>query len=140
MTESDRDLIIVAMVAYDEARGEGQEGIRAQVHSVVNRHNVGRWYSRKTLAGTCFLAYAYSALNTSDPNREVGAEVLIGDPIMSLCIAEVAAAINGTTDDPTDGATHYYAEGSSLPKWADPANGAVFTQKIGKHLFFKNVA
>lgn len=147
ITDLDRDTIILALTAYAEARSEGQDGIRAQVHSVINRHAVGRWYSRKTVAGTCLLGYAYSAMNTTDGNREAAAEVPMDDPWMTVCVAETQAAIAGTTDDPTQGATHYYRQGTPEPDWVSGvkngvqvAAGAIFTVQIGRHLFYRGVA
>lgn len=147
MTDADRDLLIIGMTAFDEASDQGQSGIRGQVHSVINRHAAGKWYSRKTLAGTCLLAYAYSALNTADPNRERGAETSMDDPVYQLCMAEAAMAIAGTTDDPTLGATHYYRAGTPEPSWVTGLNAAgvqvappaTFTVQIKDHLFFKDV-
>ncbi len=144
---TDRDTMIVAMTAYAEARGEGPAGIRAQIHSVINRHNAGRWYSGKTLSGTCFLPYAYSAMNTKDPNRVAAAEVPLDDEIFATCLSEAMSAIAGQTQDPTGGATHYYAAGSTEPNWVtgkddsgkQVAPPATFTCQIGRHLFFKDV-
>lgn len=146
---TDRDRIVVAMNAYAEARGEGRDGIRAQIHSVINRHAVGKWYSRKTLAGTCLLAYAYSAQNTDDPNRLAAAEADENDAVWQVCLDEAASAIAGVTQDPTQGATHYYAAGTPEPHWVrgvDPKTGAQVAQpalyccRIGKHLFYRGVA
>lgn len=143
-----RDILIMGLTAYAEARSEGQAGIRAQVHSVINRHAAGHWYSRKTLAGTCFFAYAYSAFNSEDPNREIAAEAPMDDPIVKMCMDEAEQAITGVTDDPTAGATHYYAEGSPEPSWVlgiDAHTGlrvappATFCVKIGRHLFYRDV-
>lgn len=139
MTDLDRDLLIVVMTTWQEARGEGRAGIRAVAHAIVNRHAAGKWFSRKTLAGTCLLAYAFSGWMTTDPNHEASAEVPMSDPIVRICIEEVTAAITGTTEDPTGGATHYYAEGTKVPDWANPATGSIFTVQIGRHLFYKDV-
>ncbi len=146
-TDTDRDTIYLGETAYAEASDQGQEGIRGQIHSVINRHKAGKWYSRKTLAGTVMAAFAYSAMNTSDPNRVRAAETPMDDFTMSLCMAEAAAAIAGTTDDPTQGATHYYRQGTTEPSWVSGknANGAVvaqpaiFTVAIKDHLFFRGV-
>ncbi len=148
MSDLDRDITILALTAYAEASSEGVDGIRAQVHSVVNRFNVKRWYSRKTIAGTCLLQYSYSALNTTDPNRVRAAETPASDPVMATCFSEAANAISGITKDTTGGATHYYREGTKEPDWVSGINSvtkeqvappAAFTVKIGKHLFYKDV-
>ncbi len=149
MTDADRDILIGAMTAWQEARGEGPDGIRAVAHAEVNRLRAGKWYSRKTLAGTCLLAYAFSGWMTSDPNRMASAEVSMSDPIMVLCVQEVSDAIAGVTQDPTGGATHYYAAGTKEPSWVtgkDPNTGeqeappANYLCRIGKHQFFNEVA
>lgn len=143
----DRDTLILALTAFAEARGEGGVGIRAQVHSVVNRHATGRWFSGKTLGGTCLYPFAYSAWNTDDPNRRAAVEIDPDDFTFQLCLSEAADAIAGTTDDPTVGATHYYADGTPEPNWVSGmkdgqqvAPAATFCCKIGRHLFYKDVA
>lgn len=142
MTDADRDLLFVATTAFCEASGEGTEGIRAVVWSIVNRHRAGKWFSGKTLAGCCIIASQYSSWNTGDPNRRRALETPLSDVVMSLCVKETQDAIDGTTQDPTGGATHYYAPASvtSVPAWALPEAGAVQTAKIGNHVFFRNVA
>lgn len=154
MTDLDRDLFVVGVNAFDEASDQGLPGIRAQIHSVINRHNAkdasgkARWYARATLAGTVTAPYAYSAQNTLDPNRERGMETPMDNAIMQMCLSEAKQAIAGYTADPTAGATHYYAEGTPEPSWVkgiDPKSGtsvappASFCCKIGKHLFYKDV-
>lgn len=148
MTDLDRDILIAAMTVWQEARGEGPDGIRAVAHAIMNRHEAGKWYSRKTIAGTCLLAYAFSGWMTTDSNHEASAEVPMVDPIMTLCVDEVSNAVGGLTKDPTGGATHYFAAGTPEPLWVSGrnANGAQVTEpatyltRIGKHLFYKNVA
>jgi len=137
LIDADRDQLILAMVAFDEASDQGQDGIRAQIWSVLNRHAAGKWYSRKTLAGTCLLSWQYSALNNGDPNRERGAEVSLQDPTYQMCQLEVLRALSGITKDPVFGATHYYADGTDIPAWAYAP--AIFTIQIGKHRFYRNV-
>jgi hypothetical protein len=148
MTDADRDILILATTAFAEASSEGPAGIRAQVHSVVNRHATGLWYAGKTLAACCLLPYAYSAWNTADHNRVRALETATSDPVMATCLDEAALAISGKSLDPTDGATHYYVQGTTEPDWvsgidhktgAAVAPPAVFTCQIGRHLYYKGV-
>ncbi|MNP80458.1 Cell Wall Hydrolase [compost metagenome] len=45
--------------------------------------------------------------------------------------------VDGTTPDPTGGATHYYAKSMKTPpKWVA---GATKTVTIGNHIFFRDV-
>lgn len=145
----DRDVLFLGLTAYAEASSEGQDGIRAQIHSVLNRWQEKDWDAGETVASTCMRAYAYSAWNTTDPNRVRALSVPMGDKIIQMCISEAEGAISGTTQDPTDGATHYYREGTPEPDWVSGirkfdgkrvAPPATFTIQIGHHLFYKNVA
>lgn len=144
ITDAQRDEIIITLTAYGESRSEGAIGIRAQIHSVINRHKVGRWYSEPTLAATCIRAFQYSEWNTSDPNRLAGCIVPMSDQYMALCNQEAVDALSGASQDPTGGATHYYAAGTPEPTWV-PGDitknipPATFCGQIGKHLFYKDV-
>jgi len=148
MNSGDRDTILLALTAYGEASDQGRDGIRAQVHSVLNRHRAGAWYSRKTLAACVMLGYAYSMWNDDDKNRVRVCEASLDDPTMKICIEEVEAAIAGKTQDPTGGATHYYVAGTPEPTWVSGKNKkgeqvappATYTTMIGAHRFYKGVA
>lgn len=147
MTARPLDISIMVLNAWAEARGEGRDGIRAQVHSVINRHKAGKWYSRKTLAACCLAPYAYSCWTAADQNDTLAAEAPADDPEMIICGEEVEDALNGNTIDPTDGATHYYASGTPAPSWVSGiVNGeqkappAIFCKKIGRHIFYRGVA
>jgi len=146
-SDRSRDILILAVTAYAEASSEGRDGVRAQVHSVVNRHREGQWDAGKTIAACCVKPYAYSAWNSKDPNRVRALSVSVTDPVMVMCMEEAELAISDRSFDPTGGATHYYVDGTKEPNWVSGKNDsgaqvappAMFTIKIGKHLFFKGV-
>lgn len=148
MNDSDRDIFMVTALAYAEARSEGQDGIRAQIHSTLNRHRAKKWYSGLTISETIIMPYAYSAMNTDDPNRRAAMRDAMTGEAYAMCLGEAVAALGGATDDPTDGATHYYAAGTPEPTWVSglrkdgtrAAPPAVLCKQIGKHIFFKGVA
>ncbi len=142
MTDEDRDLLIVAITAFCEASGEGQDGIRAVCWAIVNRHNAGKWFSAKTLAACCLLPSQFSSWNTNDPNRRRAFETPSDNPIMAMCLQESADAISGASTDPTDGATHYFAPRSvsAPPAWTAATSGAILTAEIGNHRFYRGVA
>lgn len=138
-----RDAFILTVTAYCEDSGGGRDGIRAVIHSIINRHNAKKWYSGKTIAACCLMAFQYSSWNTTDPNRvRVLSIDWDKDQVMAVVAEEVGLALSGVTNDPTNGATHYYAPKAvkEVPKWALPASGAIQTADIGGQLFFKNVA
>lgn len=139
MNSVDRDIFIVGVTCYCEASNQGQDGIRAVAHSISNRHKAGKWFSGTTVAACCLLPYAYSSWNTKDPNRLRAMSTSPLDQVMAMCLDEAKLAVTGDTFDPTDGATHYYADGMEEPDWAKPETGAVFTVQIGQHRFYKGV-
>jgi N-acetylmuramoyl-L-alanine amidase len=148
MTDADRDLLMLALLAYAEARSEGQDGIRAQIHSTLNRHRARKWFSGATLAETIMMPYAYSAMNTDDPNRRAAMRDAMAGQLMTLCMGEAVAALAAATEDPTGGATHYYADGTREPTWVSgirsdgtrAAPAATFCKQIGRHRFYTGVA
>lgn len=134
------DLAIAARTVWGEARNQGDDGMTAVAWAIANRQNAGKWYSRPTLAETCLYPYQFSCWNAADPNLQQCVRVLEADLILAYAARAVQNALDGTTTDPTSGATHYYAAGTAVPAWADPATGSIFTVQIGRHLFFRNVA
>jgi hypothetical protein len=131
------DIEIGARTVFAEARGEGQEGMRAVAWAIVNRHDSGKWYSGESLAECCLMPFQFSCWNTNDPNRIAAARIADNDPLLALCRGYIQSAMLNAGDDPTHGATHYVAETIPLPEWA---KNAMQTAHIGRHIFFKGVA
>lgn len=134
MTPFDKEM--VARTAFMEASREGREGIRAVVHTVLNRFKAKKWYSAKTLAGVVVRPSQYSCWNTNDPNRLRMAETADDDPTLNLCRSLVNDAANGG-EDPTLGCTHYYSTAIAPPDWTKTGQ---FVVQIGRHKFFRGVA
>ena len=89
-------------------------------------------------AGVCQKPYQFSCWNKNDPNFLFlsGARQI---PFRELAQARIAAdqVIDGKVQDPTNGATHYYALAMKTPPaWAVKARQ---TLKLGGHVFFKDV-
>lgn len=140
MNSVDRDIFIVGVTCYCEASDQHVEGIRAVAHSIVNRHQAGKWFSGTTLAACCVFPYAFSSWNTKDPNRLRAMGTSPQDQVMGLCLDEAKMAIAGEIPDPTDGATHYFDSSMAPPTWADPSTGSIKTCTIGRLNFYKGVA
>lgn len=86
----------------------------------------------------CQKPYRFSCWNKNDPNFLFlsGARQI---PFRELAQARIAAdqVIDGKVQDPTNGATHYYAPAMKTPPdWAAKARQ---TLKLGGHVFFKDV-
>lgn len=125
---------IALRTLWGEARGEPEEGQRAVAHVLINRMRDGRW--GKTLATVCLSRLQFSCWNASDPNRELmaalqddGAELAKLKPVLESALK--------ATQDPTNGATHYFSVSMiQPPKWSV---GATFCGQIGRHRFYRDV-
>lgn len=125
----------MARTIFGEARGEPFEGQVAVAHVILNRWRSGRWFAGKTIEGTCLKKSQFSCWNSNDPTYKRVVSVGMAELTPFLHIAE--NAYNNNPLDPTDGATHYYADTIPEPKWA---KGKTPTVKIGHHLFFKGIS
>jgi spore germination cell wall hydrolase CwlJ-like protein len=126
----------MALTMWGEARGQGEEGMRAVGHVIANR-----WKARthgSHITDTVSAAWQFSCWNSNDPNR---AQMLAIDDLPEgsearrqwLLAKRIAAEIlAGRSADPTDGALFYHTTAVN-PDWA---RGAVPITQIGDHLFY----
>lgn len=128
------DTEVLARTIYGEARGEPEEGQYAVGATVVNRLALNTWYG-DTITHVCLKPYQYSCWLKSDPNYTKLLDIADDDPLLLPFIYIAENVINGV-EDPTHGATHYYAVSIPPPAWI--AN-ATFTVQIGHHRFYKDV-
>lgn len=128
------DLEVAARTVYGEARGEDDRGKLAVSMVILNRFNAKRWYSGKTIAGTCLRPYQFSCWLSKDPNFSVLCNLADEDGGLSHCRNIFTSALNEDTDDPTDGSTFYHADSIPAPNWAASMKK---TTQIGRHIFYK---
>jgi spore germination cell wall hydrolase CwlJ-like protein len=144
---SEEDIDIAARTVWGEARGEGEAGMQAVAAVLINRALAARSFiaakaGRKkhplfgdgSLTSAAQAAWQFSCWNKNDPNRDKLIKLSKADPGYIKAKAAVTWALSN--QDPTDGATHYYANSIAAPDWT---KDATFTKKIGQHLFYKNV-
>jgi len=144
---SEDDIDIAARTVWGEARGEGEAGMQAVAAVLINRAFAAKSFiaakeGRKkhplfgegSLASASLAEWQFSCWNENDPNRDKLIKLGKADPGYEKAKAAVTWAL--ANPDPTEGATHYYANSITAPDWS--AN-ATFTKKIGHHLFYKNV-
>lgn len=124
---------IAIRTIWGEARSEGEAGMRAVAHVLLNRLNSGRWGA--SLAQVCLWPVQFSCWNTTDPNREKIAALADDDALLYQINDWLDQAINDA--DPTNGSTHYYAAGTPVPNWSFHGR---FQVQIGKHRFYSGVA
>ena len=109
-----------------------RQGVAA---SLFNRLAAKRY--GQTIAAVCLRRYQFSewlADAADNANLERVASKPNDDPILLDCAVAYDEAAAGK--DPTDGATHFYADGIPEPSWAKVAT---FTVKLGAVNFFKDV-
>lgn len=149
------DSVIMALTLYGEARGERQEGQVAVAHVILNRRNrahafvIARGkrhplFGDGSVADVCLRPWQFSCWNKGDPNRERlvqawntgGASVPVTKWVQLWTVAQ--DALDGNTEDPTKGATHYCTHGL----WGSTENpGAWYSaESIAKGITHKTVA
>lgn len=130
------ELGCAARTIYGEARGEGDDGMKAVAHVILNRVTDGRW--GPSLGSVCLAPYQFSCWNLNDPTRHAMLSMFSGDIVLAAAEAafgDANAEQQGGTD-PTNGATHYRRIGTPAA-WAD---GHTPCATIGHHEFFKAIA
>jgi spore germination cell wall hydrolase CwlJ-like protein len=130
---------LLAATVFGEARSEGELGMRAVAHVMVNR--VGERFG-EDLATVILTPKQFSVWNRGDPNRRLLLN-LVRDPDRYVTDAtqwEIAQRIArevlaGQSVDPTDGALFYHTR-AVRPSWARYGVGR---QTIGAHIFYADV-
>jgi hypothetical protein len=132
----------LARTMWGEARGEGELGMGAVAHVVLNRR-VQLKYWGKTIEEVCTKPFQFSCWNANDPNLPRLQRVTEADASYALALKlarELASLAEGVraSRDPTLGATHYYARQlQPPPRWA---RGKTPCARIGNHLFYRDIA
>lgn len=132
------DLEIMTRTLYGEARGEIPAGQLAVAWCVRNRaeldlHQDGKpdWWG-EGIAGVCQKPFQFSCWNADDPMRP---KLLAAKSAqLKECLTACFAVLSGEAPDPTNGATHYYADTIPTPRWAV---GKTPIAVIGAHRFFR---
>lgn len=128
----------IAIVAC-EASSESQLCQQAIAASLRNRVNAGRF--EPTIAGVCAQRYQYSE-TLPDKGDNANYERILNLPDADPQIVAAASAydtVMANPDlDPSQRATHFFADGIPVPSWAAPP--AILTVKIGRVSFYRGVA
>lgn len=130
------DLEALALTAWKEARGEGEAGMRAVMHVIMNR--VGKPGFGKTIQEVIFGKNQFTSMSVpSDPEFDL--EPQNGDPQYEFC--EQLAQNIGSDPDNTNGALWYanvphITSGWFLENIIDrPAQHPVLAE-VGRQTFF----
>lgn len=128
---------MLAATIWAEARGKGEEAMRAVGHVIVNR--IGQRFGAD-LRAVIFAPYQFSAWNAGDPNRSLALNPDLaarGKDREGWLMAQTIAReiLDGRSIDPTGGALFYHTPEVS-PHWA--AYG-VRARKMAGHVFYADV-
>ncbi len=126
----------MALTMWGEARGSGEDGMRAVGHVIDNRRTSGRHGAFAT--DTVSAAWQFSCWNPGDPNlRAIENIDRLAPDSRDYRLWRAARRIAdeilaGRSADPTGGALFYHATYVS-PRWS---RGVPPVGRIGGHLFF----
>ncbi|MFZ2028943.1 MAG: cell wall hydrolase [Vitreimonas sp.] len=132
------DVHLLAATAWAEARSEGEYGMRAVAHVIVNRLGARFGDSLQTVV---LAPKQFSAWNIGDPNRALALNperyATAGADRDTWEIAQQVAlqVLQGVSVDPTNGALFYHTL-AVRPVWDRFAVGPLV---IGSHIFFHDV-
>lgn len=134
------DLHSMALCAWREARGEGEDGMRAVLNVIRNR--AASWYShsRHPIHEAVYAKNQFSSM--SIPNdQQFNLQPHLYDPEMGFCMQTARAILNGDDADPTKGALYYRNPRTATSIWfqraiVDKPNEHPHLATIGNHEFY----
>ncbi len=121
---SPKSFSVVAKTAWDEARGEGEDGMKAVLHVLKNRADTNATDPAKE----ALKKKQFSGWN--DPKRL--RKMKDDDPRLEEAKRLTEVVFSGEDPDITGGATHFHAKNVD-PYWRKAMQK---TAQIGKHLFY----
>jgi|GEM_PF-1423675 len=130
---------ILARTLLGEAEQGDIDDVKAIAAVVMNRVAYPNWPG--SVQAVCLQPWQFSCWNQGDPNRTRILAAAYGEPWFDKCIDIAKKAVTGTIEDPTNGATHYYATWMKAPpKWARGHIETYSTPAGGyTHLFFNDI-
>lgn len=129
LTPYQRDILVKTILG--EARGEGETGMAAVAHNILNRANSGQYSSDP--AEVALQNKQYSTWNSGEGGNNPG-QFQPGTKAYETAAQVLDRVVGGEIPDMTGGALQYHAKGVT-PYWADEAN----TQgklRVGNHVFY----
>jgi Cell Wall Hydrolase len=129
---------LLAATVWGEARSEGEDGMRAVAHVMLNR--VGPRFG-EDLATVILSPKQFSVWNRGDPNRRTVINLardpssIATDPQWLVADQIAREVLGGQSVDPTGGALFYHTR-AVRPRWARVGQGR---QVIGQHIFYADV-
>lgn len=110
------DLDAMALCAWREARGEGECGMRAVMHVIVNR--AASWYSRSLhpIHEAVYAKNQFSSMSIPG-DREFNLQPSPEDKAHHYCCTMAEEIAKGIDPDPTNGALYYWNPRTATSVW-----------------------
>ena len=125
----------LARTVWGEARGEGNAGMAAVAHVVINRQTIsaqrGSMWWGDSIIQICQKPFQFSCWNKDDPNYSKALGVGSNDLVFVTAQRIARRVIYGISADTTNGATHYHVAGMT-PYWVGKAKPVAI---IGRQVF-----
>lgn len=135
---NEEEVRLLAATVWGEARSEGESGMRAVAHVMVNR--IGPRFG-EDLSTVILSPKQFSVWNRGDPNRRTVINLardpssIATDPEWAVADRVAREVLSGQSVDPTNGALFYHTRGVR-PRWARVGEGR---QTLGQHIFYSDV-
>lgn len=135
---NEAEVRLLAATVWGEARSEGEDGMRAVAHVMVNR--IGPRFG-EDLSTVILSPKQFSVWNRGDPNRRTVVNLardpssVATDPEWLVADQIAREVLGGRSVDPTGGALFYHTR-AVRPRWARVGQGR---QTIGQHIFYADV-
>lgn len=135
---NEAEVRLLAATVWGEARSEGETGMRAVAHVMVNR--IGPRFG-EDLSTVILSPKQFSVWNRNDPNRRTVMNLardpssVATDPEWLVADQIAREVLGGRSVDPTGGALFYHTR-AVRPRWARAGQGR---QTIGQHIFYADV-
>ena len=129
MTEADFNKAIGILCTWREARGEGNDGMRAVLHVINNRAKT----RNKSWAAIVYQKLQFTSM-TYGQDPELCLVPFPGDVQIQYLLSIVDSIYDGVDVDNTLGATNYFADSIPAPSWAATLTKTV---QIGHNIFYK---
>ncbi len=134
------ELALLMLCIWREARGESDEAKLGVAWTIKNRVALQSWMG-KSYVGVILKPFQFSSFNGPDHEGRVDANstkfpIPTTDPSFGPCLMAAKRAYEGTSPDPTAGATHYYDDSIAPPSWTAAGTPTVV---LGKLHFYKDI-
>lgn len=128
------DIKVMAGTLWGEARNQGDDGMIAVGHVILNRVKANSWYGNN-IQEVCLKPWQFSCWNDNDPNKEKILQLDQSDDSYCKAVTISCYLLDNKIYDTTYGSTHYHTK-SILPKWVEDKQPIV---AIRDHLFYNNI-